>query len=315
MEHNSIVRLTNILNFTRQEFDVFEQKLIILILEELRNKQGFGIDIEPNRNLELQFKYSNFEQHTSTARFRTMAEKIITRYIYYEESPDKWSFIVPFIKASYNDGIFKIKINEDVVMYFLELAKGYTNLNKRSVFALTSSHAIRMYELLSAFISEGKWIVELEKLRDYLGIGEKYKNFTDFERYILNYCRKELAINTELNYDWEITSKKRKKVTVLTFLIKTNEAVSKETLNEEIKYTIDYIKELSPADIAQRFYWVSARYTLTQKQLDYILTNKEVFNEFIRIDLIIESMIEKGNPPKDRTKYLAKSLNLDKIKF
>ena len=35
----SIVRISNLLNFTRQEFDVYEQRLLILIIEFLKHKQ------------------------------------------------------------------------------------------------------------------------------------------------------------------------------------------------------------------------------------------------------------------------------------
>ena len=57
------------------------------------------------------------------------------------------------------------------------------------------------------------------------------------------------------------------------------------------------------------------QYTLSAEQKDYILSDTSIFNEFIRIHDIIENMIDKAKPPKDRTKSLAKSLGLDKVKF
>lgn len=315
MEQKSIVKLTNLLNFTRQDFDVLEQKLIILILEELRQRQGFNIDIIPNTSLELSFNYSDFLQDNSSLRLKAMAERIISRHIYFESSENNWDYVVPFIRASYRNGVFRIKINEDVVKYFLDLAKGYTNLNKSFIFALSSSHAIRMYELLSAFIKDGKWTVLLNDFREYIGIQNKYNNYNSFESKILKYCQKELAEHCNLYFSWEVATKQRKKITALTFYIKTKEQQEKAEINEEIKYTIDFVKQLNPAEIAQRFHWASSKYTLTSNQLDYILSNPDMFNEFIRIDLIIESMIEKGKAPKDRTKYLAKSLGLDKVKI
>ena len=78
---------------------------------------------------------------------------------------------------------------------------------------------------------------------------------------------------------------------------------------------MDYISRFTPKEIAEKSNILMIQYALSTEQKDYILSNTDIFNEFIRIHAIIENMIEKSNPPKDRTKYLAKSLGLDKVKF
>jgi hypothetical protein len=49
--------------------------------------------------------------------------------------------------------------------------------------------------------------------------------------------------------------------------------------------------------------------------VNYILTNNELFEKFVQVDLIIEDKISKGKPPKNISAYMAKSLGLDKVKF
>ena len=127
--------------------------------------------------------------------------------------------------------------------------------------------------------------------------------------------KKELWEHCNLYFEWEIAAKKGKKITALTFHIKERDKQERIELSEEIKATQNFIATLTPADIAQKSYLLTQSYSLTKEQVEYIMTNRNVFNDFVRIDIIIEDMIAKGKPPKDRTKYLAKSLGLDKIKF
>jgi hypothetical protein len=78
---------------------------------------------------------------------------------------------------------------------------------------------------------------------------------------------------------------------------------------------MDYIATLTPKEISEKSHILMTQYLLTDQQKNYILSDTNVFNEFIRVHAIIENMIERSNPPKDRTKYLAKSLGLDRIKI
>ena len=312
-DENSIIKLTNLLNFTRQEFDVLGQKLMVLILEKLKDAQDFKI-IE-SKSIELSFNFIDFEER-NVERLKELANKITSKKIYYEFSPDKWGYIVPIYRASYDRGKFTIKIAEDVSKHYLDLAKGYTNLDKKSIFALSSQYSIRMYELLSAFINKQTWTIEVDKLRHYLDINSnQYRSYTMFEKRILIYSQKELWEHCGIFFEWEIAQKERKKITALTFTIRTKEKQEKAQVNADIKATMEYIKQFTPKEIAEKTRILMTHYTLSAEQQDYILSDTDIFNEFIRLHAIIENMIERSNPPKDRTKYLAKSLGLDKVKF
>ncbi len=310
-EENSIIKLTNLLNFTRQEFDILGQKLMVLILEKLKDSQN--LQIVESKSIELSFNFIDFEER-NVERLKELANKITSKKIFYEFTPDKWGYIVPIYRASYDRGKFTIKIADDVSKHYLDLARGYTNLDKKSIFALSSQYSIRMYELLSAFINKQTWTIEIDKLRHYLDINSnQYRSYTMFEKRILIYSQKELWEHCGIYFEWEIAQKERKKITALTFTIRTKEKQEKAQVNADIKTTMEYIATLTPKDIAEKSHILMTQYTLSAEQKDYILSDTNVFNEFIRVHAIIENMIERSNPPKDRTKYLAKSLGLDKI--
>lgn len=324
MGEKNLVRISNVLNLTRQEFNAIEKHIFLITLLNLKDQQGFNLDLEDDMvNIEIQFPASELKE-TNRERIKEALDKITNRKIFFEsttKNKDYFSFVVPFSYANYTavngaGSTITIMLNSKCKKLFLELANGYTSTDLKAILNLKSTYSIRMYELISMYQNQGSWTVSIENLKNLLGLEyDSYKSFTDFEKRVLFYSQKELWEHCELYFEWRIAKKERKKITALTFEIKKKEKQERVNLNEEIKETIDFIATLSPADIAQKINMASQKYTLTREQIDYIIFDKNVFNEFIRIDLIIESMISKGKPPKDRTAYMAHSLGLDKVKF
>lgn len=326
MKKNSLLRISNVLNLTRQEFTIIEKHIFILTLLKLKEQQGFDVDfdIENDKvNIDLTIDASEIKEN-NRERIKEALDKITSRKIHFDNSTsDKeyFGYIIPFIYARY-ESINGVKSEINLMLHskskklFLSLADGYTTMDLKAILSLKSTHSIRMYELMSMYKNQASWTIEISKLKELLGLGyDVYKNFSDFKRYILEYSQKELWEHCNLHFEWEIAEKKGKKITALTFHIRERNKQERIELNEEIEATKDYLKSLSPADISQKANWVIKKYKLNENQQKYILNNTEVFNEFVKVDLIIENMTSKGNPPRNRTSYLAKSLGLDKVKF
>ncbi len=324
MEEKSLVRISNVLNLTRQEFNTLEKHIFLFTLLKLKSLQGINLKLDDDMvNVEIKFPASDLKE-TNRGRIKEALDKITTRKIYFQnktELKEEFGFVVPFNYASYSSkngagSEITIMLNSKCKGLFLELAKGYTTTDLKAVLNLKSINSIRMYELLSMYQGLGDWHVKVDELKTLLGLEYgKYKNFSDFEKYVLIYSQKELWEHCDLHFDWAISKKDKKKITELVFSIQSKAKQEKIELNENIKHTIDYVSGLSPMEIRDKFQMVSTKYQLSEQQVNHIITNTDFFNEFIRIDIIIENMIEKGKPPKDRTKYLASSLGFNKIKF
>lgn len=319
----SIIQISNVLNLTRQEFDMVEKHIFLNTLICLKDKQGFEIENTNEKEvLEVTFS-SSILKETNKERVKEALEKITSRKIHFDKSTknrDYYGYIVPFSFASYesvkgNESKITIHLNGSCKKLFLELANGYTKTDLQAIVNLKSTYSIRMYELMSQYLRAGEWIVSMTDIRSYLDIGDKYANFSQFETKILKYSQSELREHCDLYFEWEILAKERRKITVLKFYIRSIQKQEKFELQEDIKTVQDYVSQLSPAEIAEKFHRISQKYTLSKEQVNHIVSDNKLFNEFIRVDLIIENMIEKGNPPKDRTRYLAKSLRLDKLKI
>ncbi len=319
---NSIIQISNVLNLTRQEFDMVEKHVFLNTLICLKDKQGFDIEnINEKEVLEVTFS-SALLKETNKSRIKGALEKITSRKIHFDKSTkgrDYFGYIVPFSFASYesiagNESRITIHLNGVCKKLFLELANGYTKTDLQAIVNLKSTYSIRIYELMSQHQRSGEWIVSITDLRNYLSIGNKYNNFSQFETKILKYSQQELIEHCNLYFEWEILAKEKRKITVLKFYIRSIEKQEKIELKQDIKTVQNYVQRLSPAQIAEKFQIISQKYTLSEEQVNTVVSDRNLFNEFIRVDLIIENMIAKGKPPTDRTRYLAKSIGLDKIK-
>jgi plasmid replication initiation protein len=323
---NGTIRISNLLNLTRQEFTVIEKHIFHATLRELKENQGFHLT-NINNELPLKVVINAAEILKNSKNIDVLKEairKITSRSIYFDKSTPKdeyFASVVPIPYARYTSekgskSEILIEIHHTCKKLFLEFAGGYTTLQLDAILSLKSEHSIRMYELLSMYKNQKAWEVTLEDLRSLLGFGAlEYKNFGMFENRILIYSQRELEKHCGLYFDWDITSKKGKKVTGLTFSVRDEEGQEKWQAKEDLTVTMAYVQQLSPLEISKQANMLLQFYTLTEPQVTYILSTTEVFYEYIRIHMAIENMISIGKPPRNRTAFLAKSLGFDKIKL
>lgn len=322
-QKKSIIRISNVLNLTRQEFNIIEKHIFLLTLLNLKEHQGFQLEFKEDSVMTISFSTTELKE-TNRERIKEALDKITSRKIFFDNSTkdtDYFGYVVPFISAKYQShhrisSSISVKLNPDCQKLFLELANGYSSTDLKAILNLKSVYAIRVYELMNQYLNQGEWTVSLENFRKLLDLdNEKYSRFPDFKRYILEYSQSELWEHCGIHFEWEVASKERKKVTALRFYISSREKQERIEVQEDIKRTIDFVSSLSPVQIAHTYNQITSKYTLTPEQADYIFVDRDRLNEFIRVDLIIEDMIQKGKPPQNRTKYLAKSLGLDRVKF
>lgn len=324
MEQSSLIRISNTLNLTRQEFLAGEKHILLLTLLRLKDLQQMGeIDLgSENEVLTVKFSASGLKE-TNRARIKESMDKISSRKIHFDHSRPgdayyKFGNIVPFISVQYESlngskSEVVVKINPDAKKLFLELSRGYTTVDLKAIMNLKSSYSIRMYELLSMYGSKGFWEVDVDVLKGFLGIElSSYKIFTLFETRILSYSQRELQSYCNLNFTWTVAGRERKKITRLRFEIQ-KETVSKSlSLGKEISHVQGVFEGFSDVKKQAAFNAVAQNYTFSTTQMNRILRDPELIKRFIEVDLIIEDKIRRGKAPVNRTRYMAKSLGFTK---
>jgi len=115
--------------------------------------------------------------------------------------------------AEYEDGILRLKLDKKMNDIFLQLkaSKNYTHYELMEFVGLTSTHAQRIYELVKQYqhSKQRKRKVTIEELKIMLGIEDKYPQFKEFRRKVLDVAYKQIHKNTTLRYEWKPIKKGR----------------------------------------------------------------------------------------------------------
>ncbi len=127
-------------------------------------------------------------------------------------------------KIEYPDGEGKVEMcfNPSILPYLSDISDNFKSYKIKQVANLRSAYTIRIYELLNQYLDTGWREVSLNRLREMLQVGDKYKRFTDIRQWVLEPAQKEMEDKTNIVFTWEAL-KTGRKVTAIRFKIKEQE--------------------------------------------------------------------------------------------
>lgn len=195
--------------------DLAEQRLILLAIVEAR-ESNTGIRADSLLRIHSHNYAKNFGVNNETA-YTVMKEAckgLFDRYVTYHDKNPKTgndrSFHCRWVdKIGYekNTGIVYLRFTHDVVPLITRLEEQFTSYELAQVKNLTSSYAIRLYELLIQWRSVGKTpLFELQEFRRQLGVEDgEYKTMSNFKANVLNIALSQINKHTdiEVKYDQE----------------------------------------------------------------------------------------------------------------
>jgi plasmid replication initiation protein len=119
-----------------------------------------------------------------------------------------------------NTGEFTFRISPEMKPYLLELADQFTLYRLADVYRFSSASAWKLYENLARWRSAGKWSVDLDELRELLGVAGKYPLWRDFCKRVIAPALDQINTQTDLTVVYEPT-KRGRRFTGLAFVIRT----------------------------------------------------------------------------------------------
>ena len=213
--------------------DLAEQRLILLAIIEARNKsQGITQDTLLEIHASSYAKQFNINDKTAYTVVKDASKGLFDRYVtYHDKNPKngkdrsfhcRW---IDKIGIEPDSGIVYIRFTSDVIPLITRLESHFTSYEIDKVANLTSSYAIRLYEILISWREVGKTPkYEINDLRSKLGVEPKqYQRMNNFKMRVL-----ELAID-QINQHTDITAnynqhKRGKVITAISFSFKHKKA-------------------------------------------------------------------------------------------
>ena len=216
-----VVKSNELIQKSRFVLSTQEQKIILYLISKIKPSdtdfqvynfhisefcQICGLDTASGKN------YTNIRES-----IKKLADKSF--WILFENGE---SSLIRWINKAWmieQSGHIKIRLDDEMKPYLLELKKNFTQYGLIYILAMKSQYSIRFYETLKSFENLHIQIFDINKLKNILSC-EHYDRFPDFKRYVLDIVVKEINTLTDILIEYR-PIKEGRKITQIEFKIKT----------------------------------------------------------------------------------------------
>lgn len=244
-----IVKDNSLINAS-YNLDLVEQRLILLSIIEAR-ESGKGI----NANQPLVIHAESYVKQFSVSRqaaylaLKEACKHLFERKFSYQEIrgngkiniTSRWVSQIGYLE---DKGIVELIFSPAIVPLITQLEKQFTKYDIEQVSNISSTYAIRLYELLMCWRSVGKTpIITLEEFRQKMGIlDNEYERMHDFKSRVLDISISQINEHTDIIAKYE-QHKQGRTITGFTFEFKQkkNHIKNKKEEMERDPNTIDVI--------------------------------------------------------------------------
>jgi plasmid replication initiation protein len=246
---------SNFLVQASYRLSLIEQRILLSAITQIRNSEKITDEVLYKVRAEDLVSLGSDEKD-AYARLKEAAQKLFERKItlIYEVkngiSTKKIKSNIRWIqRADYLDseGCLEIRFSKDILPYINNLEEQFTQYDLKDIASITSSHAIRVYELLMQWGSTGKREVSLENFKNMLQIEDQYKSIKDLKTRVLLPAIDQINEFTPLKVSW--TQKKTgRKITHFLFSFERKDGKPIQTKNKKLKTNDDIAHLARPGE-------------------------------------------------------------------
>lgn len=233
---NDIIVKSNSLIEASYRLNLTEQQLVLFAIVQAREE---GLGLVPGTFISIsarQFaEQFGLNQETVYLQIKKSATTLWNRFIVVEDiHPEsgknrviksRWVSKIAYVEGA---GIVQLAFSEEVIPFITRLEKKFTSYEIAEVSKMTSTHAIRVYELLAQYLSLGERRFELLELKKVLGVESEYDSITDFKKRVLDKSVSEINKHSSLKISYS-QKKNGRVVTEIIFSIRRKSAEKSES--------------------------------------------------------------------------------------
>ena len=212
---NNLVVKSNELITASYSMTVNEQRLLLACIGQidsrttLDNGAVFRLSVEEARDL----FYTKGDQRHAYRDMQDACERLFERKvrIALPESQELLTRFVQSIVFDPENGTADLRFAYEILPYLSQLEANFTKYRLSNIVQLTSSHAVRIYELIVSWATQGQYYKEMEidAFRELLGLGEKYKQNGELRRFVTDRAVQQINESTDFELDINFRKSKR----------------------------------------------------------------------------------------------------------
>ena len=212
---NNLVVKSNELITASYAMTVNEQRLLLACIGQidsrttLDNGAVFRLSVEQARDL----FYTKGDQRNAYRDMQDACERLFERKVRIA-LPEKQELLTRFVQSIVFDpenGTADLRFAYEILPYLSQLEANFTKYRLSNIVQLTSSHAVRIYELIVSWATQGQYYKEMEidAFRELLGLGEKYKQNGELRRFVTDRAMQQINESTDFELDINFRKSKR----------------------------------------------------------------------------------------------------------
>ncbi|EEP66524.1 replication initiation protein [Neisseria gonorrhoeae] len=212
---NNLVVKSNELITASYAMTVNEQRLLLACIGQidsrttLDNGAVFRLSVEQARDL----FYTKGDQRHAYRDMQDACERLFERKVRIA-LPEKQELLTRFVQSIVFDpenGTADLRFAYEILPYLSQLEANFTKYRLSNIVQLTSSHAVRIYELIVSWATQGQYYkeIEIDAFRELLGLGEKYKQNSELKARVTIPAMQQINESTDFELDISFRKSKR----------------------------------------------------------------------------------------------------------
>lgn len=206
-----------------------EQRLLLACISQIDSRRSLSADTPISLSSKDFACCYDISEDRAYSELKTITDRLFNRYVVIRDpDPDnpaleytrtRWVSSIDYIPRQ---SVVRLYFAPKIIPFLSALKREFTTYKLAFVARMTSTYAIRLYELLVQWGSVGEREIELSWLRQQFQIEDKYKALKDLKRRVLEPAAAD--INEHSNYWVSWTQRKTgRRVTHLRFLFGAKE--------------------------------------------------------------------------------------------
>lgn len=186
---------------------VNEQRLLLACISQidsrftLDNGAKFTLSVEQARDL----FYTEKNAQNAYRDLQDASERLFERKVRIS-LPDNKELLTRFVQSVLFDadsGQVTLHFATEIIPYLSQLEQNFTRYRLQNVVQLTSSYAIRLYELIVSWAGQNCFYKEMEidELRELLALGDKYQRISQLKERVIDITVNQINESTDFNVD------------------------------------------------------------------------------------------------------------------
>ena len=312
---------------------VQEKKIILLAISKIDEYKRLKL-IDEEKPVPIEFVLSALEikeildvkSNDIYKQLKNTCSKILSRSIYLQSDNTKeFCYITPFPYAKYSNG--KLTLRSEIAMFDTLVnyndKSGFTQFLLANLKNIRSSYSIEIYEVLRSYLYQGKISIEVDKLKEMIGVYEivpinprkpisdnnkeiidKLPAYGDFKRRVLNKAQEEINTYTDIEFDYE-EKKIGNKVTTLVF------SIQKNSKNQGLDIQIKQYKRtrvVIPKERREQVEYLKSFLPKTTKNKDLLELLDLANDDVVKIEKMYQYTMSRKNKVRSVVAYIKKGL-------